>query len=211
MPAPLSPGGNTFERAAAAVPYGSQIGLHQTIMRPLRGLTVWKEEFVVRNYRPAPSISAWASVVAVGVALSFNPAIAASDNPFVELAGTWSGSGTARFDNGKTESLRCKGYYTNNGGPTNLGLSIRCANASAKVELRANLTNAHGTVSGDWEERTYNQSGTVAGKASSNKMNLSISGGISGSMSVAISGGSHSVTVATSGPSFKGVNISMSR
>lgn len=180
-------------------------------MPPLRGPTVWKDEFVVRNHRLAASISTWAAVVAVGLAVSFNPAAAASDNPFVELAGTWSGSGTARFDNGKTESLRCKGYYTNNGGPTNLGLSIRCANASAKVELRANLTNANGTVSGDWEERTYNQSGTVTGRASSNRMNLAISGGISGSMSVSIAGASHSVTVATSGPSFKGVNISMSR
>ncbi|HET6390105.1 MAG TPA: hypothetical protein VFG26_12175 [Hyphomicrobium sp.] len=166
---------------------------------------------MVRNHRLAASVAACVALVAAGMTLSLRPAAAASDNPFVELAGTWSGSGTARFDNGKTESLRCKGYYTNNGGPTNLGLSIRCANASSKVELRANLTNANGAVSGDWEERTYNQSGTIAGRASPNKMNLAISGGISGSMSVSISGGSHSVTVATSGPSFKGVNISMSR
>ena len=92
-----------------------------------------------------------------------------------------------------------------------MGLSIRCANASAKDELRANLNYANGAVTGDWEERTYNQSGTVTGKATASKLNLAISGGINGSMSVSVAGGSHSVTVSTSGPVLKGINISMSR
>lgn len=166
---------------------------------------------MMRNLRRATSISAWTSAIVVALAVSAAPAWAASDNPFVTLAGTWGGSGTARFDDGKTESLRCKGYYTNNGNPHNLGLSIRCANASAKLELRANLVDSNGAVSGSWEERTYNQSGTVQGRVTANRMTLSISGGITGTMTVSISGGSHSVTVASSGPSFKGVRISMSR
>jgi hypothetical protein len=149
---------------------------------------------------------------AVGCALSFASASArAADGPFPELVGTWSGSGVAKFDGGKKESLRCKGYYTNTGGPHNLGISIRCANASAKVELRANLVDAGGAVTGNWEERTYNQSGAVAGRASGNRLNLSISGGIAGSMLVTVGRGSHSVAVMTSGPSLKGINISMSR
>lgn len=156
-------------------------------------------------------MSALASVIAMAAAAVAAPAMAASDNPFVTLAGTWGGSGTARFDGGKTESLRCKGYYTNNGGPHNLGLSIRCANASSKIELRANLVDTNGAVSGNWEERTYNQSGSVSGRATASRMTLSINGGINGTMTVAISGSSHSVTVASSGPSFKGVHISMSR
>jgi hypothetical protein len=165
----------------------------------------------MRNVRRAASVSAGASVIAMAFAAFAMPANAGSDNPFVTLAGTWSGSGTARFDDGKTESLRCKGYYTNNGNPNSLGLSIRCANASAKLELRANLVDSNGAVSGSWEERTYNQSGSVSGRATPNRMTLSISGGITGTMTVAISGGSHVVTVASSGPSFKGVHISMSR
>jgi hypothetical protein len=143
-------------------------------------------------------------------AVAGRPAIAA-ENPFHALAGTWNGSGTASFEGGTTESLRCKGYYTNGSGGSNLGLSIRCANASAKVELRANLNYADGQVSGDWEERTYNQSGTVSGKASASKLNLAISGGINGSMNVSVGSGSHSVSVSTGGPVLKGINISMSR
>lgn len=143
--------------------------------------------------------------------VAVHSSIARADSPFASLAGTWSGSGIAQFDGGKTESLRCKGYYTNGGGGNNLGLSIRCANASAKVELRASLSYANGNVSGDWEERTYNQSGSVNGKATSNRLNLAISGGITGTMNVSITGGSHSVSVSTGGPTLKGINISMSR
>lgn len=147
---------------------------------------------------------------ATGLLAIFAVPMARAESPFAELAGTWTGSGTARFEDGKTESLRCKGYYTNSNAQ-NLGLSIRCANASAKVELRANLAYANGAITGNWEERTYNQSGTVTGKASAEKMNLIISGGIDGSMSVSISGRTHNVVVATGGPSLKGINISMSR
>jgi hypothetical protein len=165
----------------------------------------------MRNLRRAASMSAGASAIAIALAALTTPVGAASDNPFVALAGTWSGSGTARFDDGKSESLRCKGYYTNNGNPHSLGLSIRCANASSKLELRANLVDSNGAVSGDWEERTYNQSGSVTGRATPSRMTLAISGGITGTMTVAIASGSHTVTVASSGPSFKGVHISMSR
>lgn len=149
---------------------------------------------------------------AVAVAtLSFVQPASAADNPFASLVGTWSGSGTAKFDSGKTESLRCKGYYTRQGSANNLGISIRCANASAKVELRANIEDDDGKVTGHWEERTYNQSGSVSGKASRNRLSLAISGGITGSMQVSIGGRSHSVTVLTGGPTLKGINISMSR
>lgn len=161
-----------------------------------------------RFSRELPLAALALSVIAWGAMI---PSVAAAGNPFPSLAGTWSGSGTANFEGGTKESLRCKGYYTNNSSGSNLGLSIRCANASAKVELRANLNYADGSVSGSWEERTYNQSGTVTGKASSNRISLAISGGIEGSMSVSLGGRNHSVQVSTSGPVLKGITISMSR
>lgn len=151
------------------------------------------------------------AIASVFIASATSQVTRAAENPFPALAGTWSGSGTATLEGGKTETLRCKGYYTNGGGGTALGLSIRCANASAKVELRANLNYADGAVSGSWEERTYNQSGTVTGRAASNKLSLLISGGITGSMSVSLAGRQHSVAVSTGGSTLKGINISMSR
>ena len=156
------------------------------------------------------AISALTIALAATLSLAGRPAQAA-DNPFPHLAGSWNGSGTASLEGGKTESLRCKGYYTAGDGGQSLGLSIRCANASSKVELRANLNYADGNVSGDWEERTYNQSGTVSGKASATRLNLSITGGIEGSLNVSLSGANHSVSVLTGGSTLKGINISMSR
>jgi hypothetical protein len=171
-----------------------------------------RKGFVFRHQHFFSCLGALAAATAIAGALSLpGPAAHAADGPFPELVGTWNGSGVAKFDGGKTESLRCKGYYTNTGGPHSLGISIRCANASAKVELRANLVDAGGAVTGNWEERTYNQSGSITGHAYANKLNLSISGGIAGSMLVTVSRGSHSVAVLTSGPSLKGINISMSR
>ncbi|MGQ0456907.1 MAG: hypothetical protein ACT4OU_07585 [Hyphomicrobium sp.] len=152
-----------------------------------------------------------AFLAAAGIAVALSASARAAENPFPSLVGTWNGSGTAKFEGGKTESLRCKGYYTNGGGGSNLGLSIRCANASAKVELRANLVYANGAVTGDWEERTYNQSGSVSGKATASRLNLAISGGIEGSIAININGGSHSVAVSTGGPTLKGINLSMTR
>ncbi len=150
------------------------------------------------------------AVVSTALIVGVSAAIA-GDNPFPDLVGTWSGSGEARFDAGKSESMRCKGYYTGDGGQ-GLGLAIRCANASAKIDLRAKLVYSNGAVTGDWEERTYNASGVVSGKATSNNVSLAIvGGGLKASMAVAIKGATHTVTIATEGTTLKGVTISLAR
>ena len=92
-----------------------------------------------------------------------------------------------------------------------MGLAIRCASASAKIDLRSLLAYEGGRVSGNWEERTFNASGEVTGRASSGSMTLNIGGGISGSMSVSLSGSSQSVSIRTSGSGLKGVSISLRR
>lgn len=135
----------------------------------------------------------------------------AGDGPVANLVGTWSGSGEAFLDGGKTEQMRCKGYYTGQGSD-GLGVAIRCANSSSNIDLRANLTFANGGVSGNWEERTYNAAGTVTGKASSDKVDLAITGGgLTASMAVAIKGAAQSVSIKTQGSGLKGVRINMTR
>jgi hypothetical protein len=135
----------------------------------------------------------------------------AEDGAVSNLIGTWSGAGEAQLENGKTESMRCKGYYTGQGND-GLGIAIRCANASAKIDLRATLTFANGAVSGNWEERTYNAAGTVSGRSRPDKVDLAITGGgLSASMAVSINGGSQSVSIKTDGSGLKGVQISMTR
>ena len=137
---------------------------------------------------------------------------AAADSPFASLAGTWSGSGQIKLEGGKSESIRCKAYYTTNSGGAGLGMAIRCASASNKIEMRANLTCADGKVAGSWEERTFNAAGQVTGKAAANNLNLAIDGGgLNGSMSVRLGQTSQLVSISTTGSAFSGLNLSLSR
>ena len=144
------------------------------------------------------------AVLMIGV-----PAVAGS--PFSALVGTWSGKGTARLEGGKSERLSCKGYYSSSGG-SELKLNIICANASTKVELRSVLKYSGGRVTGTWEERNYNQTGTITGSADDSKMRLTIGGGgLTGSLSVSIGGATQSVSLSTQGSALKGVNIDFAR
>ncbi len=137
------------------------------------------------------------------------PAVAGS--PFSALVGTWSGKGTARLEGGKSERLSCKGYYSGSGG-TELRLNIICANPSTKVELRSVLKYSGGRVTGTWEERNYNQTGTISGSATDSKLRLAISGGaLKGFLSVSIGGSSQSVSLSTEGSALKGVSITFAR
>jgi hypothetical protein len=153
-----------------------------------------------------------ASVLAAGciaVLMIGVPAVAGS--PFSALVGTWSGQGTARLEGGRSEKLSCKGYYSGSGG-TELKLNIICANPSTKVELRSVLKYAGGRVTGTWEERNYNQSGTITGSADDSKLRLVIGGGaLKGLLSVSIGGTSQSVSLSTQGSVLKGVSINFSR
>lgn len=153
----------------------------------------------------------------VAVAILSSPAgvIAGSAqgvNPLSKLAGSWSGSGTARFEGGQSERLTCRGHYTVKDGGAGIGLALRCASTSAKIDLRSLLNYQGGRVTGSWEERSFNASGGVSGRASSGNLSLAISGGgLSGSMSVSFSGSRQSVSINTTGSGLKGVSISLRR
>jgi hypothetical protein len=143
------------------------------------------------------------------VGLGAAPARAAGG--FASLSGSWSGSGSIRLDDGRSEALKCKAYY-NPKGEENLGLALRCASSSNKIELRAQLTASGGRVAGHWEERTFNASGTVAGQTQGNNIKLSINGGgFSGSMAVTTDGHTQVISVATYGVALKGVSVQLRR
>ncbi|MFM9941821.1 MAG: hypothetical protein ACKVP7_20240 [Hyphomicrobiaceae bacterium] len=152
-------------------------------------------------------------VAAGGLALGLGAAVpAVAELPFAGLNGNWKGNGQIRLANGSTEALKCVAYYTPKDSGASVGLAIRCASASNKIELRANLVFQGGRISGTWEERVFNAAGEVTGQTTGNRMTLAIAGGgFSGSMAVSTTGSSQTVSITTDGIGLKGVNISLSK
>jgi len=152
------------------------------------------------------------SAVAVCASLMLAAPSADAGSAFNGLNGTWSGSGQVKLENGKSESIRCSASYVPRSGGAGMGLGLRCASASNRIELRANLTSRGDRISGTWEERSYNASGRISGIAVADTLRLAIDGGgLSGFMIVRTTGGSQSISVRTDTSALKGVNISLRR
>ena len=154
------------------------------------------------------------TLAAVGIAMLSASAttVAAAGGPFDSLNGSWSGAGNIRLDDGRTEGLKCKAYYSPRSGGASMGLALRCASASNKIDLRATLNSTGNRIAGSWEERTFNVTGSASGQAAGNAIKLAIDAGVlSGSMNVTTSGKTQTISVRTDGTGLRGVNISLSR
>jgi hypothetical protein len=155
-----------------------------------------------------------ATLVAAGITILSTSAVtlAAAAGPFDSLGGSWSGGGNIRLDDGRTEGLKCKAYYSPRSGGASLGLALRCASASNKIDLRATLNSTGSRIAGSWEERTFNVNGSASGQAAGNTIKLAIDAGVlSGSMNVTTNGQSQTISVRTDGAALKGVHINLRR
>lgn len=155
-----------------------------------------------------PASVALAACLLAGAATT---AALAQSGVFAAFSGSWSGSGQLRLEGGQRESIRCSASYVPRSGGAALGLSLRCASPSGRVELRASLTSSGGRVSGSWEERSYGVAGQLSGSASAGTLRLAFSGGgISGSMTVTTSGGSQSISMRMDS-ALQGVSVNLRR
>jgi len=134
--------------------------------------------------------------------------VQANPSPFDTLLGSWRGSGRIMLDSGP-ERLSCNAYYT--GGGSQLGMAIRCKSDSSSVEIRSKLSLSGNRLTGNWEERTYNASGSASGIATPGRISIRVSGSITGSMVVNFSRTSQSVSISTSGSPLQSVSISLTR
>jgi hypothetical protein len=157
--------------------------------------------------RTAPILLATAALVGLALITPTKP-LQANPSPFDTLLGSWRGSGQVRLNTG-LERLSCNAYYT--GGGTQLGLAIRCKSDSSTVEIRSKLSLSGNRLTGNWEERTYNASGSASGTATPGRISIRVSGSVSGSMVVKYSRTSQSVSIATSGSPLQSVSISLTR
>lgn len=138
------------------------------------------------------------------------PAVAAG--AFSAIAGSWTGNGKVHLAGGKTEAIKCNAYYIAKAGGAGLSMAIRCASASNKIDMRANLEASPSGLTGNWEERQFNASGTVAGKSKDDNITLQINGGgFTGSMTVKLNGKTQDVSISAQGVGFTGVNIVLAK
>ena len=146
---------------------------------------------------------------ALAALILLSPAVHA-DAQFDSLLGSWGGSGSIRYDDGRSEDIKCTAYYT--GGGDKLRLAIRCRGDKAEVEIRGELTAQGEKLAGTWEERTFNAAGEASGRFAADKMTLSVTGGgFSGAMTVTTAGAKQVVTIATEGIKMRSVNVTLAK
>ncbi len=137
--------------------------------------------------------------------------LALAAGPFDTLAGAWRGVGRVTLPSGQSEHLTCKAYYTAKDGGAGLGLALQCASAGNKIDLRATMTSTGGTIAGNWEERSFNSTGTVSGTSADNKLELAIDGTLKATMSITLEGESQLISISTDGTGFKSVDLELLR
>lgn len=149
-------------------------------------------------------------LLSAGLALLFltPPSFATS---FQDLAGTWRGNGRVHLLTGQSEALSCKAYFTPKDAGSGLGIALACASASNKIDLRAALSQTGEAISGSWEERSFNSTGSVAGTFSDDRIELTIDGTIKATMSITLEGKSQLISIATDGQGFRSVDLELER
>ncbi|WP_088347592.1 MULTISPECIES: hypothetical protein [Rhodomicrobium] len=127
-----------------------------------------------------------------------SPAFAACGASGTELIknlnGAWRGSGTVKPIGGAEERISCRVNYNNSGGK--VAQKISCAGTDYKFEATANVSCEGDSVSGRWEEKVANNTGSVAGKIGGDRMNIEVDGpNFKGRFAVRVTGGKQSLTI----------------
>jgi hypothetical protein len=149
-------------------------------------------------------------MITTGLAIALF-AVPAHATSFQDLAGTWRGVGRVQLLTGQSEALSCKAYFTAKDAGAGLGIALACASASNKIDLRAGLSQAGQAISGSWEERSFNSTGSVSGTFSNERIELTIDGTIKATMSIALEGKSQLISIATEGQGFRSVDLELER
>lgn len=155
------------------------------------------------------SITRSATAAGIALVLAATAAEAKSASPFAGLAGGWSGGGSASFEGGRSERLRCTASYRPSG--NTLGMTIRCANPSINLQLNGNLRYRNGRVTGSWSESSTGAGGSAVGRATASSVRLRIGGDVAGNLAVTYSGSSQSVSISTNGSAFRRANVNLRR
>lgn len=160
---------------------------------------------------PTSSRSLLRAAAFVAVAGLSTAAAYAQSAPFAGMAGVWSGTGTISLEDGSKERIRCKATYAVSPDGNGLNQGLLCASDSYKFELKSDVKSAGGELSGSWAETTRGVTGSLEGRASGGKFNVSVSSpAFNAKLMLTTTGNKQSVVISSDGQ-FKGANIALTR
>lgn len=136
------------------------------------------------------AVTAGASVNSVAVACSPQ-----AQSLIKNLHGAWRGSGTVKPLGGAEERVSCRVNYT--GATARVSQKISCAGTDYKFEASAEVNCNGDSVSGTWTEKVANNTGSVNGTISGDKLSIEVDGpNFKGRFNVKVTGASkHSLTI----------------
>ena len=82
-----------------------------------------------------------------------------------DLAGRWSGTGSALYTDGTSEKLHCVATYAAAAGSNGLHQNIRCTGSNMELKLGGDWSVRNGAIAGTWTEETYSLAGKLTGHA----------------------------------------------
>ena len=119
------------------------------------------------------------------------PALASEQQvgSFQSLLGWWSGRGWLGFKDGKREQVKCRATYLWDSGGAQLLQAVRCATGSGKVDIKSEIQETDGKLTGTWRERTYEFEGDLKGEITTGGFRVSVSGSdVKANMTVFVKG-----------------------
>jgi hypothetical protein len=96
-------------------------------------------------------------------------------SPFAGMRGAWSGDGVLTLLGGARERVQCRATYAL-GDELRVTQDLRCASSSYKFEVRGDVTNQNGTISGTWQETTRGLFGNLVGRMRGSQIDARIEG-----------------------------------
>jgi hypothetical protein len=153
-----------------------------------------------------------AFVSALGLIIFVGQVAMATENPFSQFSGNWTGSGTITVQDGTRERIRCRGIYTLGQSSDTIKLDLRCASDSFKFELQSDITYDNGNILGNWIEANRSVRGALSGKSTDNQIHAIVQTiGFTASLSLTTRGNNQNVSIKSPGSEVTEVAIKLAR
>ena len=140
--------------------------------------------------------------------MTFADLAPAAGGPFDGLEGVWGGNGTVTYASGTKERLRCRVQYVLVDNKANLSQALRCASDSYNFQINALYVHQNGNITGVWDEKYLEISGTISGQAQAGLISGNLHGpGFLAVVSVNTNGNSQVVRIAAEGQEIREVTV----